>query len=423
MLNKTLNIVASPHITRGISIVDIMRNVVWALLPVTAFAVYAFGLGALMLLITTTFSAVLTEHVLCRISRKESTVSDWSAVITGLLLGLTLPPGLPLWMAFVGGVISIALGKFAFGGLGYNAFNPALVGRAVLQAAFPAAMTTWHPAFLPDRFSAFPAATFTLPFMEPATDGLTGATPLTVLSLATDGFTGATPLAAFKFERITTETADLALGLISGSTGETCAILIILGGIYLIARNMMNWRIPVSILSTVFVLSGIFYLTDNPIYPSPFFMLFSGGLMLGALFMATDTVGSPITPAGAWLYGVIIGLLVVVIRLWGGLPEGVMYAILLGNALSPHIDNLIRPRVYGTTTRENSHASKAFIRTIRQQPENAPGDGQHRVDLRPDHRTDLSGHTVTDSPAQGRSAGESDFQGHSGNDHKKDISD
>ncbi len=407
MLNKTLNIAASPHITRGISIVDIMRNVVWALLPVTAFAVYAFGLGALMLLITTTFSAVLTEHVLCRISRKESTVSDWSAVITGLLLGLTLPPGLPLWMAFVGGAISIALGKFAFGGLGYNAFNPALVGRAVLQAAFPAAMTTWHPAFLPDRFSAFPAATFTLPFMEPAADG----------------YTGATPLAAFKFERITTETADLALGLISGSTGETCAILIILGGIYLIARNMMNWRIPVSILTTVFVMSGTLHLTNSPIYPSPFFMLFSGGLMLGALFMATDTVGSPITPAGAWLYGVIIGLLVVVIRLWGGLPEGVMYAILLGNALSPHIDNLIRPRVYGTTTRENSHASKAFIRTTRQQPENAPGDGQHRVDLRPDHRTDLSGYAVTDSPAQGRSAGESDLQGHSGNGHKKDISD
>ncbi len=407
MLNKTLNIAASPHITRGISIVDIMRNVVWALLPVTAFAVYAFGLGALMLLITTTFSAVLKEHVLCRISRKESTVSDWSAVITGLLLGLTLPPGLPLWMAFVGGAISIALGKFAFGGLGYNAFNPALVGRAVLQAAFPAAMTTWHPAFLPDRFSAFPAATFTLPFMEPAADG----------------YTGATPLAAFKFERITTETADLALGLISGSTGETCAILIILGGIYLIARNMMNWRIPVSILTTVFVMSGTLHLTNSPIYPSPFFMLFSGGLMLGALFMATDTVGSPITPAGAWLYGVIIGLLVVVIRLWGGLPEGVMYAILLGNALSPHIDNLIRPRVYGTTTRENSHASKAFIRTTRQQPENAPGDGQHRVDLRPDHRTDLSGYAVTDSPAQGRSAGESNLQGHSGNGHKKDISD
>lgn len=407
MRNKTLNIAASPHITRGISIVDIMRNVVWALLPVTAFAVYAFGLGALMLLITTTFSAVLTEHVLCRISRKESTVSDWSAVITGLLLGLTLPPGLPLWIAFVGGAISIALGKFAFGGLGYNAFNPALVGRAVLQAAFPAAMTTWHPAFLPDRFSAFPAATFTLPFMEPAADG----------------YTGATPLAAFKFERITTETADLALGLISGSTGETCAILIILGGIYLIARNMMNWRIPVSILTTVFVMSGTLHLTNSPIYPSPFFMLFSGGLMLGALFMATDTVGSPITPAGAWLYGVIIGLLVVVIRLWGGLPEGVMYAILLGNALSPHIDNLIRPRVYGTTTRENSHASKAFIRTTRQQPENAPGDGQHRVDLRPDHRTDLSGYAVTDSPAQGRSAGESDLQGHSGNGHKKDISD
>lgn len=407
MLNKTLNIATSPHIVKGISTVDIMRNVVWALLPVAAFAVYAFGLGALALLITTTFSAVLTEHVLCKINRKESTVSDWSAVITGLLLGLTLPPGFPLWMAFLGGVISIALGKFAFGGLGCNVFNPALVGRAMLQAAFPVAMTTWHPAFQPERFATFPSGTFTFPFTEPATDG----------------FTGATPLAAFKFEQITTESPDLALGIITGSTGETCAVLIILGGIYLIARNMMNWRTPVSILLTVFALSGILYLSDSQIYPSPFFMLFSGGLMLGAMFMATDTVGSPITPLGVWLYGIIIGLLVVIIRLWGGLPEGVMYAILLGNALSPHIDNLIRPRIYGTATRESSHANKASADDTRQQPENAPGDGQHRVDLRPHHRADFSGNTTEDSPAQGRSTGKGDLQGHSGHGVEKNISD
>jgi electron transport complex protein RnfD len=332
MLNKTLNISTSPHIAKSISTSDIMRNVVWALLPVAFFAVYSFGLSALMVLVTSTAACVITEHYLNKFSKKESTISDWSAVITGLLLGLTLPPNFPLWMAFSGGVIAIALGKFVFGGLGYNVFNPALVGRAVLQAAFPVAITTWYPAFLPERFSTFSVATFTFPFMEPATDG----------------FTGATPLAAFKFDHVATASSDLALGLITGSTGETCAALILLGGVYLVARKMMNWRIPVSILATVFVVSGILYLVNKQVYPSPIFMLFSGGLMLGAVFMATDMVASPITPLGVWIYGAIIGLLVVVIRIWGGLPEGVMYVILLANAISPHIDNLIRPRVYGT---------------------------------------------------------------------------
>lgn len=309
-----------------------MLNVVLALVPVALFAVYSFGLSALLLLISTTAGAVLTEHWLCRWSGKESTVGDWSAVITGLLLGLTLPPNFPLWMGFVGGVIGIALGKFIFGGLGYNVFNPALVGRAVLQAAFPVAITTWYPAFLPERLTSVASSTLAGPFMEPQYDGVSGATPL----------------AAFKFDQVVTETPELAMGLISGSTGETCAILILLGGLYLVARNMMNWRIPVSIFMTVFVLSGIFYLIDPQAYPSPVFMLFSGGLMLGAVFMATDMVASPLTPAGVWVYGAIIGLLTVVIRLWGGLPEGVMYAILLANAISPHIDNMIRPRVYGT---------------------------------------------------------------------------
>lgn len=335
MLNKTLNISTSPHITKGVGTDDIMRNVVYALLPVAAFAVFSFGLSALLVMLASTGSAVLTEHYLNKWSGKESTVGDWSAVISGLLLGLTLPPGFPLWMAFTGGVISIALGKFIFGGLGYNVFNPALVGRAVLQAAFPVAITTWYPAFLDNRFYTLPASIFTFPFLEPREN-------------AVEAISGATPLAAFKFDHVTTEAADLALGLISGSTGETCAVLIMLGGIYLAARNMMNWRIPVAILATVFALSGIFYLIDSQAYPSPLFMLFSGGLMLGAVFMATDMVASPITSLGVVIYGVIIGLLVVVIRLWGGLPEGVMYAILLANAISPHIDNLIQPRVYGT---------------------------------------------------------------------------
>jgi electron transport complex protein RnfD len=335
MQNRTLNISTSPHITKGIGTNDIMRNVVYALLPVAAFAVFSFGLTALLVLLTSTASAVLAEHYLNKWSGKESTVGDWSAVISGLLLGLTLPPGFPLWMAFVGGVIAIALGKFIFGGLGYNVFNPALVGRAVLQAAFPVAITTWYPAFLPNRFTVLPASTLTFPFLEPRAN-------------AVEAVSGATPLAAFKFDGVSTDATDLALGLISGSTGETCAVLIILGGIYLAARNMMNWRIPLATLVTVFVLSGIFYLIDSQEYPSPVFMLFSGGLMLGAVFMATDMVASPITSLGVVIYGAIIGLLVVIIRLWGGLPEGVMYAILLANAISPHIDNLIRPRVYGT---------------------------------------------------------------------------
>lgn len=317
---------------RGISTDDIMRNVVYALLPVVVFAVYSFGLSALLVLATTTTASVLTEHFLNKFSKRESPVSDWSASLTGLLLGLTLPPGFPLWMAFIGGAMAIGLGKFAFGGLGYNPFNPALVGRAVLQAAFPVAITTWFPAFGPERFSSVSAATFTFPFAKPATDG----------------FTGATPLSAFKFDHVTTATQELALGIISGSTGETCAVLIVLGGIYLVFRKMLNWHIPVSILLTVAVVSGLLFMSDPTKYPSPQFMLFSGGLLLGAVYMATDMVSSPITTRGVWLYGVLIGLLVVIIRIWGGLPEGVMYAILLANAVSPHLDNLVKNRVYGT---------------------------------------------------------------------------
>ncbi|MGB5170599.1 MAG: RnfABCDGE type electron transport complex subunit D [Eudoraea sp.] len=332
MLKKTLHISSSPHIKKGPSTDTIMKNVVWALMPVVFFSIYSFGLNALLVILTATLASVLTEHILCKLSKKETTIADYSAVITGLLLGLTLPPSFPLWMAFVGGVIGIALGKYVFGGLGYNVFNPALVARAVLQAAFPVAITTWHPAFLSDRFSTISQSVFTWPFMQPQFDAISGATPLS----------------AFKFDGITTPTLELAFGQISGSTGETCAIIIALGGLYLIARNMMSWRIPVAVLLSAFVLSGALYLINSDIYPSPFFMLFSGGLMLGAVFMATDMVSSPITPIGLWIYGSIIGILTIVIRLWSGLPEGVMYSILLTNAISPHIDNVIRYRVYGT---------------------------------------------------------------------------
>lgn len=309
-----------------------MRNVVIALLPVCVFSVYSFGTAAALVLATATLSCVATEHVLCKTTAQPSAIGDWSVAITGLLYGLTLPPDLPLWMVAIGGIFGVAVGKFLFGGLGSNAFNPALVGRAFLQAAFPQAMTHWALPLGDSRFGDLPASTLALPFAQPAYDAVTAATPL----------------AQMKFDGIQAANRELLFGLTSGSAGETCAVLILLGGIYLIARRMMNWRTPVSIFATVGVITWIFNFYDPVSFPSPAFMLFSGGLMLGAVFMATDMVASPITNAGCWLYGFIIGSLVVVIRFWGGMPEGVMYAILLANAVSPHIDRLIQPRVFGT---------------------------------------------------------------------------
>ena len=335
---RILEIDTSPHIAAGASVEQIMRNVVYALLPACAFAVYVFGLAALITLTAATVSCLLTEYFLCRWSGRASTLGDWSIAVTGVLYGLTLPPGLPIWMVILGGVAGVGVGKFLFGGLGYNAFNPALVGRAFLQAAFPVSMTTWYPALGSERFTIVPASTFTFPFTSPTYDAVSGATPL----------------AAMKFDGDVTAAADLVMGITSGSTGETSAVLLLAGGLYLIARKMMNWRIPAAILVTVYLLSAAMHLVSPAAYPDPVFMLFAGGLMLGALFMATDMVASPMTSLGCVLYGVLIGTLVVVIRLWGGMPEGVMYAILFANAVSPHIDYLVRPRVYGTSKQEAS---------------------------------------------------------------------
>jgi electron transport complex protein RnfD len=331
-VKKTLDIDSSPHVRSGASVDIIMRNVVYALVPVCVFAVWVFGLAGLITLTAATVSCLLTEHLLCRARGDNTSIGDWSVAITGILYGLTLPPGLPAWMVVLGGVVGVGLGKFLFGGLGYNAFNPALVGRAFLQAAFPVSMTTWYAPLGADRFTTLPSSVLTFPFATPVYDAVSGATPLS----------------AMKFDGDITSSTDLLMGLTSGSLGETSAILILLGGIYLVARNMMNWRITASILATVFAISGAMHLVDSSAYPSPVFMLFAGGLTLGAVFMATDMVASPMTNLGCVVYGVLIGFLVVVIRLWGGMPEGVMYAILIANAVSPHIDTLIQPRVYGT---------------------------------------------------------------------------
>jgi len=320
-----------------------MRNVVYALVPVSLFAVYQFGISALALIVVTAGSCVLTEQLFCRLSAKPTTVGDYSALITGMLLALTLPPGFPLWMAVVAGFVGIALGKLLFGGLGCNVFNPALVGRAFVQAAFPVAITTWTPALVPGRFEHFIPSTLTLPFIEPV------ALDAWLREVAADGFSGATPLALHKFEHVTTSAVDLFTGMTAGSAGETSALLILVCGGYLAIRRMMDWRIPAAMFTGTFITAGIFFLIDADRYPDPLFMLLSGGLMLGAVFMASDMIASPVTPLGVWAYGLLIGFVAVIIRLFGGLPEGVMYAILLGNAASPLIEAVTQPRVYGTT--------------------------------------------------------------------------
>jgi electron transport complex protein RnfD len=318
-----------------------MRNVVYALLPVCAWSVYAFGISVLLLLITTTLTCMLSEALFCRLSGKPSSISDGSIAITGLLLALTLPPGFPLWMAAVAAFVAVGLGKALFGGLGYNVMNPALVGRAFVQAAFPVAITTWSPPFLPGRFSEVIPSTLTAPFMKPV--------PIEqwIEQQSIDVFTGATPLALQKFEQIITPWPDLLTGTIAGSAGETSALIILLGGIYLAARKMMDWRLPVGVMLGAVIVSLPFWLLDASRYPDPLFVLLSGGLTLGAVFMASDMVASPVTPLGVWIYALFIGMLTVVIRLFGGLTEGVMYAILLGNALSPLISLITQSKIFG----------------------------------------------------------------------------
>lgn len=344
--NLRIELRTSPHLKQLLTVEQIMRNVVYALLPVCAWSVYAFGLSALLLILVTTAAAMATEHLFCKLSARPSSLSDFSVIISGMLLALTLPPGFPLWMAAVAAFVGIALGKSLFGGLGFNVMNPALVGRAFVQAAFPVAITTWTPAFAPGRFTELIPSTFTMPFMQPP--------DITAWSMqrAVDGFTGATPLALQKFQHESTEIIDLLAGYTAGSVGETSAVIILLAGIYLASRQMMDWRIPVGVLAGAVVTSLPFWLMDANLYPSPLFVVLSGGLMLGAVFMATDMVASPVTSGGIWIYGLFIGVLTVIIRLFGGLTEGVMYAILLANALSPLIASVTQPRVYGARKKQ-----------------------------------------------------------------------
>jgi electron transport complex protein RnfD len=245
-----------------------------------------------------------------KIRRKPSSISDYSAALTGLLLGLSLPPSTKWYAATVGSIFAILVGKQIFGGVGQNIFNPALLGRAFLMAAYPSMLTTW-------------------------------VNPFTL-----DAVTQATPLALRKFDHIIAPLGDLFLGRVSGSLGETSALCLILGGIYLLIRGIADWRLPVSIIVTATLVSSLFYSLD-PLWGSPLFHLLSGGFMLGVFFMATDPVTTPVTKKGRYIFGIGCGILLMVIRYFSGLPEGVMYSILFMNALVPLINRYTQPLPFG----------------------------------------------------------------------------
>lgn len=331
----------SPFLKRQVDTPKIMRHVLYSLTPAVLAAVYFFGLSALLVILTCIVGCTLTEWLLSgRGSLKESPIRDGAAVVTGVLLALTLPPGLALWMAFLGAVVAIVFGKLLFGGLGHNVFNPSLVGRAFLQACFPVALTTWSGYGDLGRFSNLRGDNLALPFLKANIDGVSAATPL----------------AKMKFESLPTDVGNLFLGSTPGSLGETSAILILLGGAYLTYRKFLNWRIPVGIFASVFGFATILHSIDPTKYADGAFHLFSGGLVLGAFFMATDPVTSPVTPRGSWIFAVGIGVLVILIRQFSGMPEGVMYSILLMNAMTPLIDRFTQPRIYGAPGRAEGGA-------------------------------------------------------------------
>lgn len=316
-----LTVASSPHVRCNETIPKIMWNVVAALVPAAAFGVYYFGVNALVNIIVAIVSAVIFEFLWEKAMHKRITITDGSAVITGLLLAMTCPPSLPWWMSIVGSFLAIVVCKQAMGGLGYNIFNPAHVGRAGLMVSWPVAMTTWTQ--------------------------LNGK--------VVDGVAGATPLNAFKhggtdslFQLFGTNDwgsiyQSLFFGFRNGSLGETSTVLLILGGLWLIYKGYVNWQVPVVMIATVGILTGAVYSSANV----ALFQMMAGGLIIGAFFMATDMVTAPITVKGQVIFALGCGLITVLIRVLGGYPEGVCYSILLMNTLTPLIDRLVKPTVFG----------------------------------------------------------------------------
>jgi electron transport complex protein RnfD len=301
---------APPHIRSPLTTKKIMFTVVLALIPAASAGVVFFGMRALLHMVLSIAAAVLTEFVLQRLLRKKVTIADGSAVLTGLLLGMNLPVAAPLWIGVVGSIFAISIVKQAFGGLGQNFMNPALAARAMLMAAWPNQMVQW-------------------------------VTPL-------DAIATATPLAIAKAGIPDTATLpllwDMFIGFIGGSIGETSALALLVGGIYLIYKELIDYRIPLAYLGTVFILASIFG-ADG--LNSGLFHLLAGGVMIGAIFMATDYVTSPSTATGRWIYGIGCGLITIMIRFWGSYPEGVSFSILLMNIVAPLIERFTIPRKFG----------------------------------------------------------------------------
>jgi electron transport complex, RnfABCDGE type, D subunit len=319
-MDKLLNVSGSPHVHSGESVKKIMWSVVLALVPAFLVSVFYFGLPVIILTLVSVGCCVLFEYLIQRfIMKVEPTVSDGSAVVTGMLLAFNVPANLPIWMLVVGALVAIGIAKMPFGGLGHNPFNPALVARVFMLIAFPVAMTTW-------------------PVAEPIwgfADAVTGPTPLGLLK------EGAT----VDMSQMPTYT-NMLVGQMGGSFGEVSAIALLIGAAFLMWKRVISWHIPVSFLLAVFVFAGIFWLIDPTHYANPFFHLLTGGLILGAFFMATDMVTSPVSTRGMLVFGCGCGLLTIIIRLFGAYPEGVSFSILIMNSLVPLINKGFKPKTY-----------------------------------------------------------------------------
>lgn len=322
---QKLFISPSPHIHSGDSIERNMYGVVLALLPACLLSLYFFGLGALVVLLTSILACVSFEWLIAKyLLQTQASITDGSAILTGLLLGMNLPSNLPLWLIIIGALVAIGVGKMSFGGLGGNIFNPALVGRVFLLIAYPAQMTLW-----PETGQWFSY-----------TDAITGATPLSIVKGLSSGVEGYTA-------DMLPSTVTMLLGGHGGSLGEVSALALLLGGLYLIYKRIITWHIPVAVLASSGLLSGLMYIINPAVYASPVAHLLSGGMMLGAFFMATDYVTSPMSKRGQLLFGTMIGVLTILIRLFGAYPEGMSFAILIMNAFTPLINTYIKPEHFG----------------------------------------------------------------------------
>lgn len=308
----------APHIHGGDTISKNMIGVIIALVPALLVGFYYFGLGAIIVTLTAVIASVAFEYLIQRfIFKTETSIGDGSAALTGLLLAMNLPSNLPIWIIIIGALVAIGIGKMTFGGLGNNPFNPALVGRVFLLISFPVQMTSW------------PIPT---PMAGTYLDAETGATALALMK----SHAGEVP-----------SMIDMLIGRMGGSLGEVSALALLAGLVYLLATKIISWHIPVSILATVLVFTGILHWSNPEVYATPSMHLLSGGLLLGAIFMATDYVTSPMNSRGMLVYGVGIGIITVVIRVFGAYPEGVSFAILIMNAFTPLINTYIKPKRFG----------------------------------------------------------------------------